>query len=116
MSHSQLFKQKIPIALLFDLLDSICVKQNDRYELNNISFKKGIFNKTIGGFLEQCKPFYHGSKLKYLVRVLSYNSFITVVRQICNSHNIEYKSNIKYDKTSYDIIYYIYYNTVESQD
>ena len=110
MSASQLFKQKIPIDLLFNLLDGICVKHEDHYDLNNIAFKKGLYNKSIVGFFEQCKPFYHTSKMKYLERPLSYNSFVTVVRQICNANDIVYKSNIKYDKTMYDIIYNIYFD------
>jgi hypothetical protein len=110
MTASQLFKQIIPIDNLFHLLDSICVKTDRYYELSNISFKKGIFNNTIPTFIEQCKPFYHNSKQKYLVRPLTYNSFITIIRQICNSNSIAYHSKIKYEKTGYDIRYHILFN------
>ena len=111
MSTSQLFKENIPIVNLFTLLDSICVKYENHYEINNIAFKKGMFNNLIQTFFNDCKPFYRKSKLKYLERPINYNSFITVVRQICNANSIVYKSNIKYDKTQYDIYYYIYFNT-----
>ena len=67
--------------------------------------KKGI---KIYKFIENCKTYYHKSKLKYLERKLVYKSFITIIRQICNANNIIYTSQIKYDKSTYDIIYYIY--------
>jgi hypothetical protein len=110
MPASQLFKQKIQIENLFVLLDDICVKKEDYYEINNVSFRKGVYNNSIVGFFERCKPYYHKSKLKYLEKPITYNSFITVIRQICNSNDIIYKSSIKYDKTKYDIIYRIYFN------
>jgi hypothetical protein len=59
---SQLFKENIPIETLFNLFDGICIKNEDNYELNNVSFKKGLYNKSIVEFFEYCKPFYHKSK------------------------------------------------------
>ena len=71
-------------------------------------FKKGIFKETIPKFLEMCLPYYHISKRKYLERKVTYKSFTTVLRQICNANKITYTSQIKYDKSSYNIVYYIY--------
>lgn len=105
----QTFKTLIPKDMFFSFLDKICMKNDKHYLLNNISFKRGIFNGVIQTFFEECKPYYHNSKRKYLERKLTYNSFITVVRQICNSNHITYTSQIKYDKSNYDIIYIIYY-------
>ena len=79
---------------------------------NHSSFKKGIFTNDIENFILLCKPYYHTSKLKYLEKKLSYNSFTTIVRQICNFNGIMYTSQIKYDKSKYDIIYYIYFPVV----
>lgn len=106
---SQIFKHPIPNELLLNLLDSIAVKTEKCYVLNYNSYKKGIFDNTINNFIENCKPHYHLSKRKYLERKLTYNSFITIVRQICNSNKITYTSQIKYDKSTYDIVYYIYF-------
>jgi hypothetical protein len=107
---SQIFKKIIPNELLYKLLDNIAVKTEKCYVVNNNSYKKGIFNETIIPFIEECKPYYHLSKRKYLERKLNYNSFITVIRQICNFNKITYTSQIKYDKSCYDIMYYIYYS------
>lgn len=105
---SQIFKKNIPKDIFFELLNLICVKNEKHYILNINSFKRGIFNESIPKFIEDCKQYYHISKKKYLERKLTYNSFTTIVRQICNFNKITYTSQIKYDKSTYDIIYYIY--------
>jgi hypothetical protein len=106
---AQIFKTNIPNEMIFALLDSICLK-NDKYYLLNIeSFKKGIFKGVIQEFIETCIPYYHLSKRKYLERKLLYKAFTTIIRQICNFNNIKYTYTIKYDKSKYNIIYYIYF-------
>jgi hypothetical protein len=108
-SQSQIFKNKIPTEILFALLTDIAVKTDKCFIINNNSYKKGIFNEKIPQFFEECKPYYHISKRKYLERKLNYNAFITILRQICNFNKITYTSQIKYDKSNYDIIYYVYF-------
>jgi hypothetical protein len=44
-----------------------------------------------------------------LERKMNYNSFVTILRQICNFNKIIYTSQIKYDKSKYDIIYHIFF-------
>jgi hypothetical protein len=106
---SQIFKKCIPNNLLINLLEDIAIRSENCYVLNNNSFKKGIFNGSINKFIDECKPYYFISKQKYLERKLSYNSFITIIRQICKHNKITYTSQIKYDRSTYDIIYYIYF-------
>ena len=105
----QIFKNNVPNKFLFDLLNLICVKNEKYFLFNNNSFKKGLFNDEIVKFFEMCKPYYHISKQKYLERKVDYNSFTTVLRQICNFNKITYTSQIKYDKSTYNIFYYIYF-------
>jgi hypothetical protein len=105
---TQIFKKDIPSTLLFNLLDNIATKNDKHYIINSDSFKKGIFNNDIQAFFEICKPYYHNSKKKYLEKKLTYNSFVTVMRQICNYNKLTYTSQIKYNKSSYDIVYIIY--------
>jgi hypothetical protein len=106
---TQIFKKNVPTESLYSLLDDICLKNDKYYILNNNSYKKGIFNNSITNFIEACKPYYHISKQKYLERKLTYNSFTTILRQICKFNKITHTSQIKYDKSTYDIIYYIYF-------
>jgi len=109
---TQIFKKKIPNEYLFELLDKICVKNKDYYLINIISFKKGTYNSYIKDFFDLCRDYYHISKRKYIDKTITYNSFTTVVRQICNFNKIIYKNEIKYDRSSYDINYYVYFNVI----
>jgi len=106
---SQTFKNIIPNKNLFEVLDSICLKNEKYYIFNMDAYKRGIYKETIPKFIESCLPFYHNSKRKYLEKKLTFKSFTTVLRQICKFNKITYTSRIKYDKSTYDIIYYIYY-------
>ena len=106
---TQIFKKNVPNELIFNLLDSICLKNEKHYIFNIDAFKKGVFKESIQKFITDCNQYYHISKKKYLERKITYNSFTTILRQICNFNKITYTSQIKYDKSEYDIIYYIYY-------
>lgn len=106
---SQIFKKKIPTELLFGLLDKIALKSEKLYIFNTESYKKGVLQEDIPKFLEFCKEYYHSSKQKYLERKLSFNTFATILRQICKFNKITYTTQIKYDKSSYSILYFIYF-------
>jgi hypothetical protein len=106
---TQIFKKNIPNEEFFKLLESMCIKNDKYFTFNNISFKKGIFNGIIEHFLSYCNEYYHISKKKYLQRKLTYNTFTTVLRQICKFNKITYTSQIIYDKSTYCIVYYIYF-------
>jgi hypothetical protein len=106
---TQIFKNNVPTKDLFELLDSICLKNEKHYIFNSESFKRGLYKESIQKFVDFCKPYYHISKRKYLEKKLTFNSFTTILRQICKFNKITYTSKIKYDKSSYDIVYYIYF-------
>ncbi len=106
---TQIFKKKVPDEILFELLDVICLKNQKHYTFNLESFKRGVFKDDIQKFIDICTPYYHISKRKYTEKKITYNSFTTILRQICNFNKITYTSQIKYDKSSYDIVYYIYF-------
>lgn len=110
---SQIFKHKIPSNILFDLLDKICMKNDKYYTLNSDAFKKGVYKEEIPKFFEDCKPYYYLSKRKYLEKKIAYNAFTTIVRQICNFIKITYTSQIVYNKSVYDIVYYVYHSNFE---
>lgn len=105
---TQIFKAKIPNEEVFQFLGTFCLKNEKHYTLDFNSFKIGVFKEVIQNFIQKCIPYYHISKRKYLETKLTYNSFTTVLRQICNFNKITYTSQIKYDKSNYDIVYYIY--------
>ena len=107
MPNSQLFKSNISLLKLKEYFESICQVEYDEYIFDYNAFKKGEYNNLNQPFIEMCKPHYHLSKFKYVNCELTYKSLITVIRQICNYNCIKFSSKIKYEKSSYDIVYYI---------
>ena len=107
---SQIFKQAFPNQLLFQFLENTSIKTEKKYIFNKTSYKKGLIDNLIEKFIKECQPYYFSSKQKYLERKITYNSLTTIIRQICNYNKITYTSQIKYDKSSYDIEYYIFYS------
>ena len=105
---SQIFKSSVPNNKLFSLLESIALKTEKKYIFNKNAYKKGLIDDKIQNFINDCKPYYYLSKQKYLEKKLTYNSFATILRQICNYNKIVYTSQIKYYKSDYDIEYHIY--------
>jgi len=105
---TQIFKKGVPNELIINLLDNICTKNDKYYILNPDNFKKGIYTGEILTFLSSLKEYYYNSKLKYIERKVTYNSFTTILRQLCNFNKITYTSKIKYNKSVYDINYIIY--------
>jgi hypothetical protein len=104
----QIFKQNIPSDFLFEFLKDNSSLEANYFIFNSEIYKKSILNNSLNSFIQKCKPYYYISKQFYLERELNYNNFITIIRQICKANNIKYKSNIKYDKSNYSIVYYIY--------
>jgi len=106
---SQIFKSDVPQNILFDLLHKICIKNNKYYILDKISYKKGEYLQILSPFYEIMLQYYYLSKQFYILRKQTYSSFVTIIRQICKKNNINYTSKIIYNKSTYDIVYYIYY-------
>ena len=115
MTKILLFKTSIHNSILIKLFQETCIKSeiDNSYIFNNDSYKRGIFNQTISKFIETCKEHYAPSKQHYLERKLSYNYFITILRQICKHNKIKYTSKILYDKSDYNITYYFYPITID---
>lgn len=107
----QIFKEHPSNELLFDFLEKINVLKTEKYFLyNKNSFKKAKYLGVLEPFILNCDNFYHISKKKYLQGDITQKRLTTIIRQICNNNNIKYISKIQYDKSTYDILYYIYYN------
>lgn len=105
---SQIFKSLVPIDILFELLEKICMKDEKYYLLSKSSYKAAEYHNLIVDFCSKITEHYHTSKRHYVDRKMNYNKFVTIIRQICCVHNILYTSKIVYNKSSYYILYYIY--------
>lgn len=106
-----MFKKNFDIQILYEFLDKISQKTNDLsnnwYIIDIVSFKRVEYYNILDNFIIKIEPYYINSKKFYLTRQLDYNKFLTLVRQICKFCNIEYYSKICYDKSKYNIKYYI---------
>jgi hypothetical protein len=108
-SGNQIFRKAVPNEILFGLLESICLKTNKYYLIDMNSYKKMLFNGYNNKFFETIRPYYHDSKLYYLTRKTTYNSFTNIIRQICKNNNIMFASQIKYCESKYVIEFFIFF-------
>lgn len=107
---NQIFKNDFPNDILFNLLDEIFYQKTTKcYIINNSSFKRALHKDLVKDFCNELKEHYHVSKTFYVERDLNYSKFMTIIRQICNKKHISFSTQIKYDKSSYDIYYFIYF-------
>ena len=107
MTHSQIFKYDLSLNVLYDFLDNICEVKDNEYIFKNSSYKKGVMMNYIQPFCTIIEPFYYISKKHYVNKKINYKSLATIIRQICKFKNINIRSNITYNKSTYEIIYYI---------
>ena len=49
---SQLFKETIPIDILFDFLYKVCEKEHSYYKFNSDAYKRANLDNTLITFLE----------------------------------------------------------------
>jgi len=107
----QIFKNPVPNELLFPFLEKICLKTEKYYLFDMNAYRKMLFHNFHEEFCNAIKEFYHTSKQFYVERKMSYNSFTTIVRQICKHNNIMFTSQIKYNESKYNIDYLIYFSS-----
>jgi hypothetical protein len=107
-SLNQNFKTTIPIDLLWTFLKDNFIDKDTHFLVNKFLYKKTEYNNNIIVFLESLKEYYYISKRKYVDRTMTYKHFLTVLRQLCNAHNITYTTRLVYDKSSYEIEYCVY--------
>lgn len=110
---TNIMKEKFNINILTDFLQNISTYNDEKkcFVFNNESYKKGQMNNYVDNFILQVKEYYIKSKQIYLERAMNYKRFLTIIRQICNSQNIIIDIKINYIKSTYEIIYFIYYDT-----
>ena len=106
---TQIFKKQVPLELLHKLLEKVCLKTDKYYLIDINAYRKIMFYNHNTQFCDSLKDYYHISKLFYVERKFTYNSFVNIVRQICKSNNAMFSSQIKYNDSEYNIDYFIYY-------
>ena len=107
MKH-QIFKTLIPVDLFTSFLSDVCRCEGSEYIVDKSAHKRSKLFIDEDTFLYKLKEYYHESKHKYVVNVVTYKGFLTVMRQIARSLKLSYISRLKYDKSKYEIILNIF--------
>ena len=103
-----IFKHQFPITILYDFLqENDCEKDGEDYIITKEFYKRLSLTECLKPFLETITPFYYKSKQFYTTRDMTYNYFLTVIRQICNFHSIQIENKIHYSKSKHEITYRI---------
>jgi hypothetical protein len=105
----QIFRNTIPIQILFDLLEEICLKTDKYYLVDMNAYKKLMYKELHVKLVNSIIEYYHSSKQFYVTRKMTYNSFTNIIRQICKTNNVMFTSQIKYNESKYNIDYLIYF-------
>ena len=101
------FTKKIPIEILYIFLDKVGIKKDTFYLFDYNCFRVMMYHKYNEDFINMLHEYYNPSKRYYLTRPTTYNSFITIIRQICKINDVEFKTKILYQHSIYHIEYYI---------
>ena len=104
---SQIFKQSVPSEHLVEFIKSNCDKEGNFHVFSKVHFRRALYHDRVKPFCERLTDYYHTSKQYYVKRSMDYSKFTTVLRQLCKLHNLPYTSRIVYNKSTYDILYYI---------
>jgi hypothetical protein len=108
---SQIFKKPIPKNALFEFLEKIGCKKTDKFYIVDITaFKRAIYNNDLEIFINSIKENYYMSKLHYIdITHVTHNKFNTIIRQLCRCNAISFSKYIKYDKSTYSVVYNVHY-------
>lgn len=106
-TKNSIFRKYFPLAILFALLDSICPYHDDYYLFDDNIYRTMVYNHHHVPFLEMLKPYYYPSQYHYLNRPIDYNSFTTILRQVCNFHTHSYITHKLYNHSEYSTRYFI---------
>ena len=105
----QVFNKSVPELLLWEFVQAIqAVDAGNYFIITNAEYKRSQLQKVLPSFLKQMHDYYLPSKRHYINTSMSYYKMMTIVRQMCNANAIRYERKMKYDKSTYEIIYYIY--------
>jgi hypothetical protein len=112
MSH---FHTILSNNIFFSFLESICLTTNKYYLFDYNAYKKMFYNDSnnqtnlFENFRDILQDYYNESKVEILYREMTYNRFTSILRQICRTNKITFKSKVKYANSEYCIEHYIYF-------
>lgn len=106
----QIFVKPVPQDLIYDLLDKVATKTDKYYIMDIDTYKRVKFYELHKEFISTMAAYYHLSKKFYVERPMTYTTFVNIIRQVCRSNKVTFTSKIKYNDSTYNIEYYIYFS------
>lgn len=106
----QVFVKPVPQDLIYDLLDKVATKTDKYYIVDIDTYKRVKFYELHKEFISTMTSYYHLSKKFYVERPMTYITFVNIIRQVCRSNKVTFTSKIKYNDSTYNIEYYIYFS------
>jgi len=104
----QIFKQEPEYDKIKDYIQQFSDKYSNYYLINEHTFARSKLDGSLTKCIEYLLPLYYKSKQFYLTRDMTYQYFLTIIRQVCKVCNILFTYKIKYISSKYMIEYYIY--------
>lgn len=103
------FYKNVNLEILYKLLENNALKTNEYYLIDETAYRKIIFTKEHEPFINDVHLCYYPAKRIYTTRELTYRTFITILRQICKYHSIQFEMRTKYSHCNTEKIYFLYY-------
>lgn len=110
---SSVFQKQVPVELLINLLEKICLKTESYYLFDINAYRKLIYHNYFDEFKEDLIIFYHYSAQRYITRTISFNKILVVIKQICKNTELPIKTEIKHINGVQNILLFIYYKDLE---
>ena len=113
MNKNQVIHSDNCYTVLVNLLKHYASREDIYYVINLVSYKKLIYDNNLINFIDELKPFYYNSKLKYLENCKTYNNFLTIIRHLCSYNNLSYHKKVIYKKSKSEPSYYINMSSID---
>lgn len=104
---SQVFREPPSINCLQNIIECFGTKERDEFMIDYVTYKKIIFHKVYVDWLEELLPYYYNSKKFYITRNFSFNSFITIIRQLCKFFGKDYRYTYDRNQNYQHLKYFI---------
>ena len=108
----QIFRRTVPLNVLTDLLEEICLITDKYYLVDYNAYKKFLYDvDRKNSFLNSLIDYYQIAKRYYITREMTYNRFTTIIRHICRCNDRDFSTQMKYNESQYHIDYFVYLTT-----
>ncbi len=93
----QIFYILVPLNLLYDFLDKVCVFEMTNFFFDQNSFKRMVYENLYETFLTSLKEYMKPAKyIHYKSKPLNYMLVVSILKEICKQQNLNMRKNNGY--------------------